>query len=154
MCIDSALSLSHVPLGGDKTIEAPSIATKLPLTPPPTHTHTQGQNWIERVRHCLMNKISGHTHLWTPPLLPPSCDDVALSAFNSHSDCYLEGGVCTSVVTNCDSFLQVISILDFSDLLVSTRVGFRIAAKQVSPVCGQCESSVATGFRVWPQGSE
>ena len=124
-----------------------SIATSLSHTHTHTHahahTHQQGQNWIERVRRCLMNKINSHTHLWTPPLLPLSCDDIATSAFNSHSGCYVESGVCTSVVTNCNSFLRVVSILDFSDLVASTKVGFQISAKQVSLVLS--DSVIAWG---------
>ena len=72
---------------------------------------------------------SGHLSISAPS----SCEDVAMAAFDSHPDCYVEEGVCTSVVKNCDSFMKMVDILEFSDLLASSRVGPRIAAKQVSP---------------------
>lgn len=65
------------------------------------------------------------------PTSSSSCMELALAAFDAHPHCYVEAGVCTSVVKSCDNFLRVIELLEFSDLLGSARVGFRIAAKQV-----------------------
>ena len=50
-----------------------------------------------------------------------------MAAYDSHPHCYVEGGVCTNVVTNCDNFMRVIELLEFSDLVASADVGFKVA---------------------------
>jgi hypothetical protein len=65
-----------------------------------------GKDWLDKTRLCLMNHV--HQNIpWDAP-----CADVKRSAFDSHPNCYVRGGIC---FLPSSDWLKILEVIDPQD---------------------------------------
>lgn len=74
----------------------------------------QGQQWIADVRKCLMEEIT-KTDAYKN-LDPSECDELERHAFESHSDCYIEHGFCSTILLSTKNLKQLLKAIEIRDL--------------------------------------
>ncbi|MBA3946491.1 MAG: DUF4157 domain-containing protein [Herpetosiphonaceae bacterium] len=69
-----------------------------------------GQRWLDRTRVCLMQHIQDHVPYHVP--FDFNCDAVKRSAFDSHPNCYVQGGICFLPSSDWQRILNIIDSAD------------------------------------------
>jgi outer membrane protein OmpA-like peptidoglycan-associated protein len=70
------------------------------------HLSAPGKDWVRRTLRCLQEHIDRNVPIDTP------CPQVKKSAFDSHPDCYVRGGVC---FLDPNEWLGILSVIDIQD---------------------------------------
>ena len=73
----------------------------------------QGQQWINRVRLCLLDKML-HSTVYADN---SSCDQLSSASYDFHAPCYVDNGFCDIVLKNeqnLDSLFKVVSLRDLA----------------------------------------
>ena len=66
-----------------------------------------GRRWIDQTRRCLMEHVDRHIPVDAP------CDQVKRSAFDSHPDCYVSGGIC---FLDPGEWQEILNVIDSADM--------------------------------------
>ena len=84
----------------------------------------QGQAWIDKVRACLISAI------FVQYKNNANCQQVKDAAFNSHTECYVSSGFCTTIVSSITNLRGLYNVL-------STKLSVffsRLSIKQVRAI--------------------
>ncbi len=78
-----------------------------------TSSPMQGQAWQDNVRKCLMWRLipavaSGAT-----------CSALKQTGFDTHPSCYVENGVCTTILGSFTNLIALANVLELSDVQIS-----------------------------------
>lgn len=66
-----------------------------------------GRRWIDQTRRCLMEHVDRHIPV------DAQCDQVKRSAFDSHPDCYVRGGIC---FLDPGEWQEILDVIDSADM--------------------------------------
>src|SRR5690606_3587160 len=70
---------------------------------------TKGAKWIDDTMLCLQQTLVPEA-----TTIDSNCGAIRVKAFESHSNCYIENGLCTLPVTD---WARILSIVAFEDLI-------------------------------------
>ena len=72
----------------------------------------QGQQWINRVRLCLQDKmLSSSVYAKNG-----SCDQLSSAGYGSHAHCYVDNGFCDTVLMNNQNLNALFKVVSLRDL--------------------------------------